>query len=189
MKRTILFIAVAIVALTSALPSAAQVRFGVKAGICLNEMHFSKDDLTNSDNRSGFAGGIMLDGRIPLPLIGFAFDASAMYVRRSVNKDCHDDFISIPVNLKYRFGLPVISEFLVPFLTTGPEWSYMIDHSKNIGFDTNKSNFSWNFGLGLEVLSHVQLAASYGIGLSKTYESDHNDGKNRYWTVTAAYLF
>jgi hypothetical protein len=42
----------------------------------------------------------------------------------------------------------------------------------------------------------VQVAASYGLGLTNTLEyvgvgnnNETIEGKNRYWTVTAAYLF
>ena len=55
---------------------------------------------------------------------------------------------------------------------------------------------AWNFGFGVELFSKVQVAASYGLGLTKSLEAvgvmDNGvdiDGKNRYWTVTAAYLF
>ncbi|WP_295730363.1 porin family protein [uncultured Muribaculum sp.] len=186
MKKISLIIASVMVAIAFAMPASAQLRIGPKVGICVNELHFNKS-LGSSDNRTGFTGGVMLDGRIPL--LGFAFDASLMYVRRDAGKEVHNDYIAIPVNLKYRFGFPVISRIVVPFLTTGPEWAYMVDHSKIELGKENKSNFSWNFGLGVELLSHVQVAASYGLGLSKTYESGEVNGKNRFWTVTAAYLF
>ena len=64
-------------------------------------------------------------------------------------------------------------------------------------FLKNKScDVAWNFGFGVELFSKVQVAASYGLGLTKSLEAvgvmDNGvdiDGKNRYWTVTAAYLF
>ena len=48
----------------------------------------------------------------------------------------------------------------------------------------------------MQLIKHLQIGASYGLGLTKAYElvdSNHEaagiDGKNRYWTVTAAWLF
>lgn len=194
MKKLSLVIASVMVALAFAIPASAQLRFGPKVGICINELHMNQKAF-DSDNRTGFTGGVMLDGRIPL--LGFAFDASLMYVRREgkVGEEgeyttVHSDYVAIPINLKYRFGFPVISRIVVPFITTGPEWGYMIDHSK-VAMKTNKSNFSWNFGFGVELFSHLQVAGSYGLGLTKTYEdaADKINGKNRFWTVTAAWLF
>lgn len=186
MKKLSLVIASVMVALAFAIPASAQLRVGPKVGICINELHFNKGVLS-TDNRTGFTGGVMLDGRIPL--LGFAFDASLMYVRRDAGEAVHNDYIAIPVNLKYRFGFPVISRIVVPFLTTGPEWAYLAHHTKVEGVDENKSNFSWNFGLGVELFSHLQVAGSYGLGLSKVYDTPEGNGKNRFWTVTAAWLF
>ena len=39
------------------LPSSAQISFGPKVGICVNELHFNKDVL-NTANRTGFTGGV-----------------------------------------------------------------------------------------------------------------------------------
>ena len=54
---------------------------------------------------------------------------------------------------------------------------------------------AWNFGFGVQLLGHLQVGASYGIGMTKAFEKIGAvegvdiQGKNRYWTVTAAYLF
>ena len=46
---------------------------------------------------------------------------------------------AIPVNLKYRFSFPVVNRIVVPFLSTGPEWAYLVHHTKVDGLDDNKS--------------------------------------------------
>ena len=66
-------------------------------------------------------------------------------------------------------------------------------------FEAKKFDVSWNFGFGLQFFRKVQVAASYGLGLSKSLvnkavgsaipEGDLVNGKNRFWTITAAYLF
>ena len=66
---------------------------GPKVGICVNELHFNKDVL-NTANRTGFTGGVMIDGH--MPLLGFAFDASLMYVRREAGKNFHSDYVCYP---------------------------------------------------------------------------------------------
>ena len=60
---------------------------------------------------------------------------------------------------------------------------------------SKKYDYSWNFGFGVEFINHLQIGAGYGLGLTKTStpdaEPEYKDiqGKNRYWTVTAAWLF
>jgi len=54
---------------------------------------------------------------------------------------------------------------------------------------------AWNFGFGVQLVKKVQLAASYGIGLTKSASGEDSlyvsglSSKNRFWTVTAAYMF
>ena len=65
------------------------------------------------------------------------------------------------------------------------------------GFLKNKTfDAAWNFGLGVQLFSKLQIGASYGLGMTKAIsfiDPDHQnaniEGKNKYWTVTAAWLF
>ncbi len=201
MKKKIITFVIAIAAVIgSAMPAQAQFRFGLKAGMNVNSLHFSTETF-EAKNRAGFTGGAMIE--FTAPVIGIGFDLSAMYVRRNsqwldnnnITKD-NRDYIEIPLNLKYRINIPVINNVFRPYLTTGPSFAFLTSKKhiegafKNRGFDT-----SWNFGLGVELFKHVQVGASYGIGLTKalktfgTTGSAGIDGRNRYWTVTAAYLF
>ena len=57
-------------------------------------------------------------------------------------------------------------------------------------------DWALNFGFGLRFLSHIDINARYGLGLTKAvraiddeYGKAGIEGKNRYWTITAAYLF
>lgn len=201
MKSIKFLMAAAIVAIAGAMmPAQAQFRFGLKAGVDVNALHFNKD-VFKSDNRAGFTGGAMIE--FTAPVVGIGLDASVMYVRRSaewmVNNNLekeHNDYIDIPVNLKWKINIPVINNVVRPYLATGPAFSFLTsprswgDVYRNRRFDT-----SWNFGFGVEFFKHLQVGASYGIGLSKTLNvvgltnSDQVSGRNKYWTVTAAYLF
>lgn len=202
LMKKILAIVCLVVAMAagSALPAQAQFHFGIKAGVNVDRLSFNKDVL-NSDNRAGFTGGIMAE--FTVPLIGVGCDISAMYVRRNsrfmennsvVNNQ--RDYIDIPLNLKYKLSLPGISKVFAPFVTTGPSVAFLTS-KKYIeqAYKNHSIDAAWNFGLGFELLSHVQIAASYGLGLTKALdtlnliEGAKIDGKNRYWTVTAAYLF
>lgn len=204
MKRAIRVIALIAAILACSATASAQFRWGVKAGVNVNSLHFSGviDDVTSSDNRAGFTGGLMTEFR--MPLFGWCVDASLMYTHRvnnmkSENADVrtyNNDYIEIPINIKKKFDFPVIGNFLTPYVYTGPSFAFLVSSKAVSQAWRNKSvDIAWNLGLGLEVLSHVQVSASYGWGINKVAEftGANNQtvdlGRNNCWTVTAAYLF
>lgn len=203
MKLVKRVIAVAVVALMAIAPAAAQVRFGVKAGVALNSIHFNKEivnDITDGSNRAGFTGGVMAE--VHVPIVGLCVDASLLYAHRSAelkgstsNVVFKRDYIDIPVNLKYKFNIVGLSSIFAPFVYTGPDFAILVSDSKQEGYKNKTLNTSWNLGFGAELFSHLQVSATYGIGITKAMEyvgikgSESVSGKDRYWTVTAAYLF
>lgn len=198
MKFTKRFMAIAI-ALMVMLPAMAQFKIGPRLGVDVNSLHFNKD-VFQEDNRAGFTGG--LQAEFMIPGLGFGFDASVMYVRRSATftddqrTEVNADYIEIPVNLKYKLGLPLLGNILKPYVFTGPSFSFLTSRRFFSDFVNKKSDTAWNFGFGVELINHLQLSASYAVGMSKALDvfhlSNENaniNGKNRYWTVTAAWLF
>lgn len=209
MLKQIRRIAVAVALMAAfALPASAQFHFGIKAGVNVSSLKFD-EDVFSSENRAGFTGGIMAEFMIPLTNVGL--DASVMYVHRSNEymKRISDpaqagtqtvsngrDYIEIPINFKWKIGIPVVGKFLAPYLYTGPSFAFLTGRTAiEDGLKNKKFDAAWNFGVGLEVLGKVQVGASYGLGMTKAMETltkvegvDIN-GKNNYWTVTAAYLF
>lgn len=178
----------------------AQFKFGPRVGINVNSLHFNEKTF-ESDNRTGFNAG--LQAEFTVPVIGIGFDASLMYVRRNadlnldnnmVNK--HSDYFEIPVNVKWKMGIPVIQKLVKPYIFTGPSFAFLT--SKRAISDAYKYktvDTSWNVGLGLEFISHLQVAAYYGFGLNNSMiklpgvQSAAIEGKTHCWTVTAAWLF
>lgn len=201
LKLTILSV---IVAFIGVLPATAQFKVGPRIGVNVNELHFD-ESVFDSENRAGFTGGIMAE--FTVPIIGVGLDASVMYVRRDARfisdifekkaANSHRDYIAIPVNLKYKLSLPAIQKIVAPFITTGPEFAFLTSRRAiNDALKNKKTDISWNFGIGVELASHLQIAASYGLGLNKVVDftvpgvnTVDIKGKNRYWTITAAWLF
>lgn len=207
-KRLTTFI-VAIVAFSSA--SMAQFAFGPRVGVNVNSMRFDKS-IFDSDNRAGFTGG--LQAEFTIPVINLAFDASVMYVHRvnslqaNAGNNTADnelpasknfknrDYIEIPINLKYKIGLPVVGKIITPYVFTGPSFAFLASKREISDALRNKNvDIAWNFGLGVQLFTHLQIGASYGLGMTNTVETlsgwkgDKIDGKNKFWTVTAAWLF
>ena len=73
MKTFKRFFVLTLLAVAMALPASAQFRWGPKVGIEVNKMHFNKE-LGNSDNQTGFTGGLMAE--IQVPIIGICVDGS-----------------------------------------------------------------------------------------------------------------
>ena len=175
-------------------------KFGPKAGLTVNQLHFNQD-LIDSSNKTGWTAGLMTEFRVPV--IGIGADLSVMYVRRNsqflVNNNIdknNRDYIEIPLNLRYNFGLPVVGKFLTPYLAVGPSVS-VLTSNKSLENLRNKSvDWAVNFGIGVQLINHIDVSARYGLGLTKAVSEVTNqasnagiEGKNRYWTVSVAYLF
>lgn len=201
MKKTVLSLLVALAAIIgTALPASAQFRFGLRAGVAVNSLHFSTETF-DARNRAGFTGGVMFE--FTAPVVGIGMDLSAMYVRRNTSwldeqgltRDDRD-YIDIPLNLKWKINIPLINSIIRPYLTTGPSFAILTSgRSIKEGYRNRKFDTSWNFGFGAELFRHLQIGASYGIGLTKALKevgitgTSGINGHNRYWTITAAYLF
>lgn len=201
-----ILIAIAIIVI-SAGSANAKFRFGIKAGMNVDKMHFSKS-LLDADNRCGFTGGVMTEFQVPL--IGIGVDLSLMYSSlnstfdiTTVGADGTQDakeyntgkhFLEIPLNLKYKISLPVVGNIISPYIFTGPAFAIKLDKNTMEAFKTKTCQVVWNVGLGLELVKHVQVGASYGFGINNIVDkwlntTDDVKIKNNYWTITAAYLF
>ena len=183
--------------------ASAQVRLGVKGGLNIASVHFSTDVL-QSDNVTGFQIGPMIEGS--LPLVGLGFDAAILYAQKGLETktvsgektSLKNDYIDVPVNLKWKLGLPAMKVYLavgpyVGFRVGGNKiWELpgsMVDQVKTKSFSAGL-----NFGAGVELISHLQVGLNYGLGLTNNYSMESlsltkSDGKNRGWSVTAAILF
>lgn len=211
MKKTTALVFVALVALLMAVPAKAQLKFGIKGGVNISSVHFDSD-LLKADNVTGFQIGPMIE--TTLPLVGVGFDAAILYSQKGLETSTgvskttmKTDYIDVPVNLKWKFGLPIAKIYLA----AGPYIGFRVGGDKfwevpgSIVDQVKAKSFSagLNFGAGVELISHLQVGFNYGLGLTDNYSlgstgvSSHtngvvdmgNGGKNRGWSVTAAILF
>lgn len=195
MKKVVSLIVLAVMALV-AVPVQSQVRFGVKGGLNISSVHFNRE-IVNDDNVTGFNIGPMIEGT--LPLIGVGFDAAILYSQKGLGLKGHDDvkndYIDVPVNLKWKFGLPILKGYL----TAGPYVGFRVGGEKfwdipnEVGDQLQAKSFNagLNFGAGVEVIKHLQVGFNYALGLTNDYSASKIDlnGKNRGWSITAAVLF
>ncbi len=178
--------------LLTTVSASAQIAFGVKGGLNISKPHFSKDVIDPS-NITGFQIGPMVD--FTVPLLGIGMDAAVLYSQKGLEykTESHKtDYLDIPVNLKWKFGLPVVKGYL----TAGPYASFRIGGDKIwkvIDQQIEAKSFATglNFGGGVEVFRHLQVGVNYDLGLIKSYQgtSMTGDAKHRGWSITAAILF
>ena len=91
----------------------------------------------------------------------------------------------------------MVGKIISPYFFTGPSFAFLASkRAINAAYKNKSFDCAWNFGVGVELIQHLQIGASYGVGLGKSVKYiglDPNanpiEGKNNYWTVTAAWLF
>ena len=197
------YFALVLMAVAFAMPSKAQVSFGLQAG--LNMTNVSASDLNGSvKSRTGFFVGPTV--KFSLPIVGLGIDASALYDQREGKAEVEgytstvkSQSIQIPINLRYGFGLGSLAEI---FAFAGPQFGFNVGGKQDIFNDMadwtlKSSNFSANIGIGATVAGHLQAKLNYNVALGKTgeFESVSStvkqvvDAKFNAWQVSLAYFF
>lgn len=194
-----------------ALPSSAQVKFGLKGGLNVTDMSLSSE-VFDASNRAGFFIGPTV--KVSLPLTGLGIDGSVLYDQRSAKienntgetQTVKQQQVAIPINLRYGVGLGSLANV---FLFAGPQVGFNVGDDDYSWHDTStyslkKSNFSVNVGLGATLLSHLQLTANYNIACGKTADVTlwktvdeaigqttglKSKSRNNSWQIALAYFF
>lgn len=202
-----------VMALFTAAPAAAQLDWGIKAGVNLAE---KPSDIKDVKGKTGWYVGPMIKATIPV--VGLGVEANLLYSQTCTEvhgENIDRKSIDLPVYLRYELSLPAINKFVEPFIAVGPQWSWNIGDKRFSvtealingavgGTDSLKeytlrsSNLSLNLGLGAVFLDHIQVHANYNIALGST--SDYSDpmdaawnlatkSKTNTWQISVGYLF
>lgn len=199
MKKVLTLIALAV---AFAMPSQAQAKFGIMAGLNMDNVSV-KDAADNPagavKSRAGFFVGPTV--KFTLPIVGLGLDASALYDQREGkvgNETIKSQSIQIPINVRYGVGIGSLAEI---FAFAGPQFGFNVGGKKTweqvAEWSLKSSNFSANVGIGATVLGHLQAKLNYNFALGKT--GDIKDlrstvkevGKAKFnaWQISVAYLF
>ncbi len=199
---------VALVAIFSFGYASADFRFGIKAGLNFSKldlkiknMEGAQTFLKDESNRTGWMAGVMAE--FTVPIINIGADASLLYARQNVDDNSlyeNKNFLDIPINLKWKIGLPVVGKIITPMIYTGPDFLFALNKKTLDNIKSKTCEVGWNVGIGVELLRHLQIEAGYCFGLNnvvkvtdKFVDSGLNTtdlkAKKNYWSLTAAYLF
>ena len=202
--KKVLSVLMVVAAMMFATNANAQIKFGLKGGLDVTNMSLS-NDVFDASNKTGFFVGPMV--KVTIPIVGLSFDAAALYDQKeakvsaeNVETTMTQKSLNIPVNVRYGFGLSSLANV---FVFAGPQWGINVG-DKNFKWDNagcyslKKTNFSVNVGLGVTLMSHLQLSANYNIACGKTADATWTDvsnniikgnSKNNSWQIALGYWF
>ena len=160
----------------------SQVKFGVKAGVNINNISMSDKLGYKVSNNVGFAIGPSV--KWSLPVKGLALEAATLFDQQSIAVETIDlmggrsfettlrqQQIVIPVNFHYGFNIDAKTEFSI---FAGPQMGFRIgkkvtdtDYAQWLAKSTI---FSINAGLALTLSKLVQFSAAYNIVCGKSGE-------------------
>lgn len=177
------------------IPAKSQVKLGIKGGVNIANVHFNTEIL-HKGNVTGFQIGPMLEAMVPF--VGLGVETAILYSQKGMgigDVSVKTDYIDVPVNLKWKFGLPIAKVYLAagPYIgfRVGGDKIWDIPGKVKDQIEAKSFSAGLNLGAGVELLKHLQVGFNYGLGLTDNYslKSDGASGKNRGWAITAAILF
>ena len=149
------------------------VRFGLKAG--LNLANVSAKYGIDADQVVGVHFGPTMEIHLPAP--GLYVDGALLFSQRGIGKgyshseDFRNDYIDLPVTLKYRFPFPSTA----PFIAMGPSLSFRLTGDKNhhaeMLYVARDVAAGWDFTAGIDIVRRLQLSLTYDMGLSDAYRA------------------
>lgn len=189
-----------------AVPANAQFNWGLEAGVNMSKVSVKGDGgLFDSSNRTGWFVGPK--AQVIMPVIGLGLDGAILYSQKYMKLEAEGEsspnksmpYLEIPINIRYNYGF---SSLVGIYVATGPQYDWYLG-SRNLTFGESfskleRSTFSWNVGVGVNLLSHLQVGLTYNIAMGQTGEIEIEgvgdalkkcDLKNNTWQVRLAYLF
>ncbi|MBR0036497.1 MAG: outer membrane beta-barrel protein [Bacteroidales bacterium] len=199
-----LFAILALAALVAAPAQAKIFGFGLAAGMNITKPTGGDFEL---DPSGGWYAG--LKAKVTIPAVGIGVDGALLYSLEEVTINDESDkisYVSIPVNLRYEFQLPVVNKVVTPFLAAGPQFNYAcndldlkaakvsdptdVSQLENSGdalkkaFDTENAQWKLNLGLGAIVFNHLEVSYTYGLPLGKSFKENFSEyGLSNYKNV------
>lgn len=182
--------------------AAAQFRYGLRLGGDINTSALTKAPSMGIKHLSGFSGGVTFEYQ--LENRPWAFDASVMYTYTGIKLKekaadrqswkLGNDFIEVPLHVKYKFWLHSTKDLVGPYIFTGPAMMVRVDRDDDASpIRTRPFQIGWDVGAGIDIINFVQIQAGYRFGLNNVVENGstlstarlRNDGVN----ISVALLF
>ena len=209
MKR--FFGLLALLCIFASMPAAAQFNFGVKGGVNLAERPTLNAEEFKSSVKGSTGWYVGPTAKFIIPVVGLGFEANVLYSQTNIEiegQNMQAQSIDVPLYLRYELSLPVINNYVEPFIAVGPQFGWNIGEKsitlENIAnlasseYNIKDSNISLNFGLGFILFNHLQIHGNYNLALGKTADitgtvlnlrKEITEVKTNTWQVSLAYIF
>ena len=209
MKR--FFGLLALLCIFASMPAAAQFNFGVKGGVNLAERPTLNAEEFKSSVKGSTGWYVGPTAKFIIPVVGLGFEANVLYSQTNIEIEGQNmltQSIDVPLYLRYELSLPVINNYVEPFIAVGPQFGWNIGEKsitlENIAnlasseYNIKDSNISLNFGLGVILFDHLQIHGNYNLALGKTADitgtvlnlrKEITEVKTNTWQVSLAYIF
>lgn len=193
------------------MPAAAQFNFGVKGGVNLAERPTLNAEEFKSSVKGSTGWYVGPTAKFIIPVVGLGFEANVLYSQTNIEIEGQNmltQSIDVPLYLRYELSLPVINNYVEPFIAVGPQFGWNIGEKsitlENIAnlasseYNIKDSNISLNFGLGVILFDHLQIHGNYNLALGKTADitgtvlnlrKEITEVKTNTWQVSLAYIF
>ncbi|WP_406825744.1 porin family protein [Pedobacter sp. KACC 23697] len=190
LSLTVAFLLVGLFASAQVLPS---FQLGVKAGA--NFSKFDSENTFNSNNRTGFYGGLW--ARVGAAGVYFQPELYLSGKKADLVSDATGEVnkvrftsLDVPLLVGTKFGAAGVGLRL----NTGPMFSLILDENQSFGqaagnvfrADFKNQALAWQFGAGLD-LKKLSFDARYELGLSKINKSGYPGTKLNLFTIGLGY--
>ena len=209
MKR--FFGLLAFLCLFASMPAAAQFNFGIKGGVNLSERPTLNIEEFKSNIKGSTGWYVGPTAKFIIPVVGLGFEANVLYSQTNIEiegQNMQTQSIDVPLYLRYELSLPVVNNYVEPFIAIGPQFGWNIGEKsitlENIAdlasceYNIKDSNISLNFGIGVILFDHLQIHGNYNLALGKTADitgtilnlrKEITEVKTNTWQVSLAYIF
>jgi hypothetical protein len=209
MKR--FFGLLAFLCLFASMPTAAQFNFGIKGGVNLSERPTLNIEEFKSNIKGSTGWYVGPTAKFIIPIVGLGFEANVLYSQTNIEiegRNMQAQSIDVPLYLRYELSLPVVNNYIEPFIAVGPQFGWNIGEKsitlENIAdlasceYNIKDSNISLNFGIGVILFDHLQIHGNYNLALGKTADitgtilnlrKEITEVKTNTWQVSLAYIF
>ncbi len=183
----------------------AQGKWGIQAGANFTDLKLSEVSMSDDmfSRATGYSAGLTYDINLPL---GLGINTGLLFIQRKVESEVAQlggdgsktfenrySSLELPLNVKYRFMLPVVTPFIIagPYLDCGL-WAKQDGRKMDYGDDLERFTWGMTVGAGVDVFRHIRVMYQYDWGLTDLSAREAMDNittKPRSQRLTLGILF
>ena len=181
-------------------------RWGITAGVNINNIHFKQHDILPTTTMCGPQLG--LTSELNFGSGGFGVDAALLYTLKQGKVDYGSraaweslgagretvamHYIDVPLHLKFKYNrLGGTEDTFMPLLYVGPQFSFLPHGSHSNINKYSPVSVYMDLGAGFELFRRLQIKGGYNFSIGQSFHTkllDDNVAKNRTWYVNVTWF-